>query len=477
MKDERLTISVVAITIALLGLVAIQVTWIQSTLALRYAQLEQSIDDALLAVSERLERVEKWEGIRSTESGKRILERSGASGQEAPLRTLDSMVDRSLMEEALSDPEREALITDMVRGILSQEHMGDIVERVDPKLLDSLLQEELITRGVEKEHIHGIFSDEGELVWEGAPRSGNVAELANSVHRVRLFRNDLAGPGYYLHVIVPGEQRAVWLGIGPLLLLSFLFLLVVVLAFLHTLRTIYRQKRISAIKNDLVNNLTHELKTPISTIALACEALNDPSLPHGPEQVRSFVGMIRDENKRLGVLVENVLQSAVLDSGGLRLKLVDLDVHRMLRDVARNTEMQLRGRNGTIELDLKAEVYHVKADRIHFTNVFHNLLDNAVKYTEKRPEVRVSTTSDNTGLTIHISDNGIGIPRSEQKKIFDRLYRVSTGNVHNVKGFGLGLSYVQNVVTQHGGTIRVESEPGVGSTFHITIPYEHDTTE
>jgi two-component system phosphate regulon sensor histidine kinase PhoR len=242
-------------------------------------------------------------------------------------------------------------------------------------------------------------------------------------------------------------------------------------------RTILEQKRIGAIRNDLVNNLTHELKTPISTISLACEALADPSIPRTEQQVQRFTGMIRDENKRLGSLVENVLQSAVLEDGQMRIKRVELDLHALIQDVVRSSGMQVSRRNGRIELELAADIHHVLGDRIHLTNLIYNLIDNAVKYTEKEPRIRIATQSNDEGVTLSVSDNGIGIPTSEHRKIFDRLYRVPTGNIHNAKGFGLGLSYVQVVVERHGGHIRVESQPGKGSTFHIFIPFEHGRSD
>jgi two-component system phosphate regulon sensor histidine kinase PhoR len=260
------------------------------------------------------------------------------------------------------------------------------------------------------------------------------------------------------------------------LLISALFMAIIVLAFVFTIRTIFRQKRIGEIRNDLVNNLTHELKTPISTIGLACEALADPSMPKTEQQVRTFVAMIRDENKRLGALVENVLQSAVLESGHMVLKRVDLDLHALVQDVARSSGIQVSRRNGRIDLDLKAEIHHVSGDRIHLTNLLYNLIDNAVKYAEREPRIRIATRSDDQGVTLSVADNGIGIAPSEQRKIFDRLYRVPTGNIHNAKGFGLGLSYVRTVVERHGGRIKVESVPGSGSTFHIFIPFEHVRT-
>jgi len=302
---------------------------------------------------------------------------------------------------------------------------------------------------------------------------GDSAALRSSAHSTRLFRNDLVGEPYWLRIHLPDQQRHVLRSMWPLLAASALFLLLIIAAFVYTLRTIWLQKRLGDIKNDLVNNLTHELKTPISTIALACEALNDPGIPKSPEQMKIFTNMIRDENKRLGLLVESVLQSAVSDSGHMRLRLADLDLHVVLADVVRNSSISAENRGGRVEFLPQAELAHVRGDRIHLANVFYNLIDNAVKYCETAPVVTLTTHSDSKGLTVRVRDNGIGIPKSEQKKIFDRLYRVPTGDRHNVKGFGLGLSYVKAVIERHGGGIRVESGSGLGSTFHITIPFEH----
>ena len=304
----------------------------------------------------------------------------------------------------------------------------------------------------------------------------HLERLLNTPYRERLFRHDLALEGYFLRVAVDDERGLIHRGVVPQLIISALFIGLIIAVFAIALRIILRQKRISDIRNDLVNNLTHELKTPISTIGLACEALADPSVPKTDQQVRTFVGMIRDENKRLGALVENVLQSAVLDSGHMVLKLVDLDMHSLVQDVIRSSNIQVSRRSGRIETDLRAEIHHVQGDRIHLTNLLYNLIDNAVKYTRQEPVIRIVTHSNDTGITLSVSDNGIGIAPSEQRKIFDRLYRVPTGNIHNTKGFGLGLSYVRTVVERHRGTIRVESVPGQGSTFHLFIPFEHVIT-
>ncbi len=498
MEKRLITVLVAAISIALVGLVLIQWRWVSDTIALKDAQVGQGVDAALMAVSERLERVDAVQGIRSHEQGRRILETvdvrpatdGGNGDEEVRITSPDGRVtilrrpggtSATLGSDTLGSPksdgsgmdDREALLSDILEGLLDPDALRPISERIDPGLLDSLLQEELRSRGIAVRADHGVFDAKGHGALVAMNDVSEEPALAASPHRVRLFRNDVVGEPYWLHVLVPGQKQLVMQSMWPLLAVSGLLILLIIAAFIYTVRTIYQQKRLNEIRNDLVNNLTHELKTPISTIALACEALTDPSVPKGIEQQRSFVGMIRDENKRLGVLVESVLQSAVLDSGSMRIRPVDVDVHALLSDVVRNAGIQAERRKGHVRTELRAELAHVSGDRIHLTNVFYNLIDNAVKYCEESPEVLISTSSDSNGLVVRVKDNGIGIPRNEQRKIFDRLYRVPTGNLHNVKGFGLGLSYVKAVVEKHGGSIRVESEPGTGSTFVISLPFEH----
>lgn len=479
-----------AIGLALTGLIAVQVHWLRSTIALKEAQFHEGVENALYEVSDRLERVEKMADLTRHRAGQRLLARldtlrhqqvgvmANETGSPDPngggyRLAVDSLGER-LRLSGEQEEEFEALVADMVRGILALELQRDIRERIDPALLDSLLKVELGVIGLPGEHPHAVFNAQGVLIYKPMRTgTGPEDELAATPHRTRLFRHDLSGTPYYLHVVLPERSGAVLRGVVPMLILSGIFLLIILGAFIHTVRTILRQKRLSEIRNDLVNNLTHELKTPISTIGLACEALADPSLPRTDEQVKRFTSMIRDENKRLGALVENVLQSAVLDDGQMRVKRVELDLHGLVKDVVRSSNMQVSRRNGRIELDLGAEIHHVFGDRIHLTNLLYNLIDNAIKYTEQEPRIRIATRSDHQGVTLSVSDNGIGIHASEHRKIFERLYRVPTGNIHNAKGFGLGLSYVRSVVERHGGRIRLDSQPGKGSTFHIFIPFEH----
>ena len=490
--DKRWSaVLLVSLSIALLGLVVIQVVWIRSTVSLKEAQFAQSVNNALFAVSERVERVERVGRLKEHPAGRQLLFRldslrtvqdsapsewandpsASGSGAIAPGEPWP------LLQDSLFDPgEHEALVADVVRGLLYRDTELDLRERMDTRMLDSLLTAEFITNELPTVFSYGVFSKQGRPVLVPKEPEDTV-RLAASPFKERLFHHDLSGQIYVLHVVFPDQHTSLLRGTLPMLAVSALFIAIIVLAFVHTLRTIRRQKRLSDIRTDLVNNLTHELKTPISTIGLACEALSDTSMPKTDQQVRTYVSMIREENKRLGALVENVLQSALEARGHMVIKAVDLDLHKLIQEVVRGSSMQVSRRDGRIELDLKAEIHQVQGDRIHLTNLLYNLIDNAMKYTEQEPRIRISTQSNDEGITVSIADNGVGIPLSEQRKIFERLYRVPTGNIHNAKGFGLGLSYVKAVVERHGGRIKLNSAPGAGSTFHIFIPFEHVGSE
>lgn len=468
MEKRTIVRLVVAISVALLGLVLIQAKWIRDTLVLKDAQFSESIDNALVVVGERLERAEAREQLQYLPGGgSQQIGRGPASD--------DSTGQPGLHADHLLD--------DLFRGLLTAGMLRDIQNRIDPRLLDSLIREELVLRHITYPYEYGVFDGDGQLVLQGLQEGTDTTALRHSPHRTQLFRNDwmleqLDGPTWWLHLHVPSRPGLLWRSLWPMVLTSAIFLVLIAILFGYTLRTIFRQKRLSDIKNDLVNNLTHELKTPISTISLACEALNDPGMPKDQEQVNMLTNMIRDENKRLGMLVENVLLSAVTEEGGMRLRLSDVDMHAVLAEVVRNSALQLQKRGGGITLQPLAELGHVRGDRTYLTSIFYNLIDNAVKYCTASPMVRITTRSDAQNLMIEVQDNGIGIPKGEQSKIFDRLYRIPTGNIHNVKGFGLGLSYVRAVVERHGGTIRVESHAGgseqeTGSRFIITLPFEH----
>jgi two-component system phosphate regulon sensor histidine kinase PhoR len=291
---------------------------------------------------------------------------------------------------------------------------------------------------------------------------------------VNLTPDNLFAAPKMLTVYFPNERGYIFRSMWGMLLLSAFFILTIILLFYYSISTIYRQKKLSEVKNDFINNMTHELKTPISTISLACEVLGDADIAKTKERTDRYVSMIKEENKRLQVLVENVLQSAVLDKGNFKLKPGPVNVHDLIHQAVGSVKLAVDKKGGQIFTDLHATDDRIIADRTHVQNVIYNLLDNAVKYTPGVPEIRIITKDAPNAFEFIIKDNGIGISRENSRRIFEKLYRVPTGNVHDVKGFGLGLSYVKAIVDKHGGQVWVESEPGNGSEFHVRLPKQQN---
>jgi two-component system phosphate regulon sensor histidine kinase PhoR len=251
-----------------------------------------------------------------------------------------------------------------------------------------------------------------------------------------------------------------------------LFTIIIITAFALTLRTMLNQKKLSEIKSDFINNMTHELKTPLATISLAIDAIRNEKVLAQPQKIEYFSGIIKEENKRMNKQVESILQSALLEKDEIGLKLQATDVHNVIRNTTDNLQLQLAAKNGTVDLQLDAINPIIMADDVHFSNLIFNLMDNAIKYSNDNLEILIQTYNTRKSLFIIIADNGIGMSRDTISRIFEKFYRAHTGNVHNVKGFGLGLTYVKAVVDAHKGKIKVESTLGKGSKFTIEFPQE-----
>jgi len=275
----------------------------------------------------------------------------------------------------------------------------------------------------------------------------------------------------FLVVIVPHQNQIVFKEILWFIIGSILFTLIIITAFFLTIRALLRQKKLSEIKSDFINNMTHEFKTPLATISLAVDALKNEKVVASPEKSAYFIDIIKEENKRMNKQVETILQAALLDRKEIQLNLKMLSVHQIINNAVKNISLPLQEKNGKINLQLDAASDMIMADELHITNIIGNLLDNAVKYA--KPEgvsIQISTKNTNQKLIISIKDNGIGMSKETLSRIFEKFYRAHTGNIHNVKGFGLGLSYVKSVVEAHKGIIKPESSLGVGSNFIISIP-------
>lgn len=274
----------------------------------------------------------------------------------------------------------------------------------------------------------------------------------------------------YLCVYFPDQKKVSFKTTSFLVIPTLVLTVIIIVIFIVTLQIIFRQKKISQIKNDFINNMTHELKTPISTISLASQMLRDSSVSLSQGTVDHISGVIFDESKRLSNQVEKVLQMAVFNEGRLKLKFTHIDVNKLAETVASNFEIRVTNESGQLKTDLQAIHPTIWGDDVHITNVIFNLLDNAVKYSKSKPEIELSTENKNGWVVVQVKDNGIGIPKEHLTQIFERFYRVPTGNIHNVKGFGLGLSYVKRIIDVHKGKIKVDSALGKGTRFRLYFP-------
>ncbi|MDC1106610.1 HAMP domain-containing sensor histidine kinase [Prolixibacteraceae bacterium] len=344
-----------------------------------------------------------------------------------------------------------------------------ILDRIDTTILRSIIYQELHNNGIHAKFLCAIktrYTGENSYVW----KSDGYNSRGHGEETIMLFPGDIHPKAYVLAIYFPDKVDYIRNQIGKFILPSILLTSIVLLVFIITLNVILRQKKVSQIKNDFVNNMTHELKTPISTISLASQMLKDTSFEHSKDSVSSISKVIYDESKRLSNQVEKVLQMAVFNEGKLKLIFNELKVNDIVYQVTENFGFRFNKQEGSLDVDLKATFDKVKADEVHFSNVIFNLLDNACKYSGGVPKIEVSTYNIDDNIVVEIKDFGIGIAKEHVKQIFDRFYRVPTGNVHDVKGFGLGLSYVQKVVQEHSGAIKVESALGKGTTFKIYLP-------
>jgi two-component system, OmpR family, phosphate regulon sensor histidine kinase PhoR len=343
----------------------------------------------------------------------------------------------------------------------------ELEDRIDKGSIEEILKRTFSDLGIDIGYEYAVTKNKYKTVYN----SQNYSEQ-NDVRKFisQLYPKDVFAKGNYLYVYFPKERSFVLKSSGFMAFSSILLTLIILLGFSLSIHIMFKQKRLSQIKNDFVNNMTHELKTPISTISLASQMLKDDSIPMESKNIAYISDVIDDESKRLSYQVEKVLKTALFEQGQIKLKLRELNVHKIIENVVKNFEIQVKSKNGKLIKKLEADNPILSIDEVHFTNIIFNLLDNAVKYCKENPEIIVSTRERKNGISVLISDKGIGIKKQDQKRVFDQFFRVSTGNLHDVKGFGLGLSYVKKIVNAHGGEITLVSEYRKGTTFEIFFP-------
>lgn len=367
---------------------------------------------------------------------------------------------------------QKALVDEVVMNMLYSASDKPLKERVNFKILDQDIKAELINNGVNIHYHFTVTTQDGREVYRCPDYSDEGSEFT---YTQVLFRNDPSSKMGVVKVHFPDINSYIFSSI-KFMIPSVFFTLILLVTFIITLVIVFRQKRYNEIKNDFVNNMTHELKTPIASISLATQMLNDDSVTKSEKMRKHLVGVITDETKRLRFLVEKVLQMSMFDRKKSSFKKKHLDLNEMVESIANSFSLRVEHTGGKINVDIGAVDSDIYVDEVNFQNVIFNLMDNAVKYrkTDEPVDIYLKTWNDDKWLYLSVHDTGKGIKKDDLRKIFEKFYRVGTGNVHDVKGFGLGLAYVKKVVDLHDGEIKVDSEYGKGSTFTIKLPVIHD---
>lgn len=511
---------IVLMSTALIGIIAVQVFWIKNTIQITEKQFTSNVKFVLAKVSEDIrqrefdEFYEKYaasykEGqlIKGADVRKFIFERIDTSSNER-FTYSQSIIEQNYkvpteffendsinFSEIFSKEEiviaEDHFIENTINGVNTPEErivkMGRLQEaeksllvksfdasrarlpihkRVSNNEISIRLDRELRQKGIETDFKYGIYSN--GLATQ--VKSGYFRKEEGKSYMVPMFADADGNSDFQLYVTFPEKKNFILASIFKILVLSVFFILIIILAFVTALYQLIRQKQISEIKTDFINNMTHEFKTPIATINLALDAIKNPKIISDQEKIQRYVKMIRDENKRMHAQVENVLRISKLEKNQLDVTKEQIDIHEIIKDAITHVDLLVKDKGGKIELNLKASSTEVLANQFHLTNVFVNIFDNAIKYSENNPIINITTESTEKHIIIKVKDNGIGMSKNVQKNIFKKFYREERGNIHNVKGHGLGLSYVKKIIEIHQGDVYVESEKGIGSTFIVTLP-------
>ncbi|WP_234735952.1 sensor histidine kinase [Tellurirhabdus bombi] len=399
----------------------------------------------------------------------------------APVGSVSSPVSSVISDRLTKATRQSEMVKEVIQDLLFANR--PIESRVNRYIVDTLLKRAVQERGITIPFEYGVRTRQGTasakpaLLFASHKRTQDQAEASledRKIYKAVLFPNNLYESGNMLYVYFPNQEEFILRQMMATLASSAVIVLVIMACFYIAISTIVRQKKLADIKNDFINNMTHEFKTPISTISLAVEMAQDQLTggPTEPSRLTRYMGIIKEETKRLGTHVEKVLQMALLDRGEVKLKLSEVNIHDTLVRVLNTIGLQIEQKQGQVTMDFEAENELIEADEVHLSNIIYNLLDNAIKYSPESPNITLRTRSLENGVSVTIADNGIGMSKEQINRIFEKFYRVPTGNLHDVKGFGLGLSYVKKMIDEHHGSIRVRSQPGKGSEFEVVIPYK-----
>lgn len=481
MKKSLIWLLTIVMSLTFGVLLYFQIMYLENMVKMRDAQFSEGVMRSLYATSEFLEREET---LHFLEKDVNIIESSFYHDYTNTPSADKSKVDPSHiipsatqnvaqryrnMQEVIRSQYlyQKGLLNEVILSILRDAGSRPVMERADSTLIRNCLHTELANNGVNVPFVFAVYGVRGNLIYS---TEGFKENAKRNVYSIPLFSN--SDTYYNLKVEFPTKNSYIFSSVRfiiPTLALTVILLLI----FLFTIIVAFRQKKLTEMKTDFINNMTHELKTPISTISLAGQMLSDDSIRKSPTSMEHLSEVIIEESKRLRFQVEKVLQMSVFDNTGSALKFTQVDANNIISNVVNTFKIKVEKYGGSLTTLLEAGNAEIRVDEMQFTNVIFNLLDNAVKYMdeEREPNLEISTRDiPGNQLEIRIKDNGIGIKKDDLKRIFDKFYRVSTGNRHDVKGFGLGLAYVKKMITLFGGSISAESEYGKGSTFIIIIP-------
>ena len=479
--------------LSFLALLLLQLQYIRAMAEMKKEQFDESVNRALyqasrnLELNETLRYLEKDLKEKSREENNRNYSPFELKTiTTKPSKTPKAMIlrpDKNEISEASKSMQelvrnrfvyQKALLNEVVYSILYSASDKPLKERINFKMLDKDLNAELVNNGIKIPYHFRVSTQDGREVYRCPEYSEEGEEYTYSQV---IFRNDPQSKMGVVKVHFPDINSYIYSSVR-FMIPSVIFTIVLLITFIFTIFVIFRQKRYSEIKNDFINNMTHELKTPIASISLASQMLNDDSVNKSPAMMKHLGTVINDETKRLRFLVEKVLQMSMFDRKKAVFKKKELDLNEMVENVANSFTLRVEHTGGKIYTDIGAVDSAIYVDEVHFQNVINNLLDNAVKY--RKPDqpidIYLTTWNDKDNLYLSVRDTGIGIKKDNLKKVFDKFYRVHTGNVHDVKGFGLGLAYVKNIVDLHNGEIKVDSEYGKGTTFTIKLPVIRETS-
>lgn len=477
MKKSLMWMLTAVMSITFLALLYFQVMYLENMVKMREEQFTEGVMRSLNATTDFLERQET---LHFLEEDVNIIESNifGAVDNESegtfnyemrfPSPTQDIGTRFGRMQEIIRTQYlyQRGLLNEVILSILRDSGNRSIMERADSTIIRNFLNSELQNNGVKVPFVFAVFNPHNDLVYE----TDGYKLTSDDNYKIMLFPNTEST--YMLSVQFPTKNNYIFKTVR-FVIPAMAFTVMLIIIFIYTLILAFRQKNVAEMKTDFINNMTHELKTPISTISLAGQMLNDPSIRKSESTLKHLSEVIVDESKRLRFQVEKVLQLSILDKTGSTLKFTDVEANTIIQNVINTFKLKVEKQGGVLESNLSAADDMIYVDEMQFTNVIFNLLDNAMKYMKEDEEPKLNiTTKDIAGnkIEIRIKDNGIGIRKEDAKHIFEKFYRVSTGNRHDVKGFGLGLAYVKKMITAFGGSITVESEFGVGSTFIIILP-------